>query len=175
MALVVEDGTGKTDAESYASVSQVDTYVDTTTSSAAWSAAATGEKEAALRRATQYLDSEYRSQWKGERSNEEQALSWPRQNVVDADDYYIDYDEMPSRLISATCELAIKAISATLLSDLGVSGTIESTKRKVGPVTEEIHYLGGAIQHKEYSLVHGLIADYLSGGGVGGMMRVERA
>lgn len=54
MALIVEDGTGLADAESYLSVADADTY-HADRNNEAWQDYSTAEKEAALRKATQYI------------------------------------------------------------------------------------------------------------------------
>ena len=79
MSLIVEDGTGKVDAESYQSVSAADTYFSNVGNSL-WTGS-TAVKEAALRKATIYLDSTY--QWQGSIFSLEQSLNWPRLGVYD--------------------------------------------------------------------------------------------
>ena len=56
MALVVEDGTGKTDADSYLSLVDADAYNLAHSASTDWNGAVEAVKEKALRLATQYLD-----------------------------------------------------------------------------------------------------------------------
>ena len=81
MSLIVEDGTGRADAESYASVSVADAY-HTARGNTAWAAlATTALKEAALRKATDYLGQTYGLRWKGYRMTTTQALDWPRELV----------------------------------------------------------------------------------------------
>ena len=70
MVLIVEDGTGKADAESYLSVADADTYHTKHGDSADWDGASTGDKEEALRMGTQYLDATYNTLWIGSRANE---------------------------------------------------------------------------------------------------------
>lgn len=82
MALVVEDGTGLSTAESYISVADADTYIAAYKgANTTWDDATEGAKEIAARQATQYLDGVYN--WKGEILLSTQALDWPRQNVYD--------------------------------------------------------------------------------------------
>lgn len=75
MAIIVEDGTGLADAESFASVAEADAYC-TLRGLADWAALTTGAKEAALVNATEYLSDAF--DWVGERLTDEQALAWPR-------------------------------------------------------------------------------------------------
>ena len=74
MALVVEDGTGLSTAESYISVADADTY-HSDRGNALWTGT-DAVKEEALRQATEYLDATY--DWKGSISLTTQALNWPR-------------------------------------------------------------------------------------------------
>jgi hypothetical protein len=69
MTLTVEDGTGKADAESYISVADADTYF-TARNNATWAALSTSDKEAALRKATDYMLQAYRVRWAGMRETE---------------------------------------------------------------------------------------------------------
>ena len=57
---IVEDGTGKSDANSYITEAAADQYVENHSGDAAWLAGQQADKEKALRLATQYIDNEYR-------------------------------------------------------------------------------------------------------------------
>ena len=166
MALIVEDGSGKTDADSYLSVADADTYHTNHSGSTDWSGATTATKEQALRLATQYLDVRYNGLWKGYRSNETQALDWPRAYVEDSDGYYYDSDEMPLRVKDATAELALRVVEGdTLLDDITKPGTIKRKRVKAGPVETETEYVGGYNQVKKYPLIDGIVRP-LTGVGV---------
>ena len=114
MSLVVEDGTGKSDAESFISVADASTYFNAR-GVTTWDALDTGEetvnREAALRKATDYLTAVYRDRWEGVRYTETQALDWPRQGVV-RDSWAVDIDEVPTEVANAFAELALKSSSA---------------------------------------------------------------
>ena len=158
MSLVVEDGSGKTDADSYLSVADADTYHTNHSGSTDWSGADTAVKEKALRLATQYLDVRYNGLWKGYRSNVGQALDWPRAYVDDSDGFYYDSDEMPPRIKDATAELALKVIEGdTLLADIKKPGAIKRKRVKAAVVETETEYVGGYNQVKKYPLIDGLI------------------
>src|SRR5690348_9503560 len=83
LTLVKEDGTGRTDANSYASAADGDAYHDGHLYATAWTAASTGNKEKALVFATRLIDSQM--QFNGFRANGGQALQWPRVNCPDPD------------------------------------------------------------------------------------------
>ncbi|MDP6699586.1 MAG: hypothetical protein QGH25_08050, partial [Candidatus Latescibacteria bacterium] len=106
MALTVEDGTGLAAAESYVSVAAADTYhTENTDDDADWTGADTAAKEAALRQATVWLDSEFT--WKGAIKREAQALGWPRTGATDFEDRAVDEDSIPAKLEDACAHLAL--------------------------------------------------------------------
>lgn len=109
MALVVEDGTGLANAESYYSVANADTYFSTMRGDSAeyaadWDAATDATKEACLRWATRLIDKLWR--WDGQKSTTTQALKWPRTYVLDDEGDEIDGAVIPNDLKYATAELA---------------------------------------------------------------------
>jgi len=162
MALIVEDGTGKSDAESYISVADADTYHAAQTGTTDWSGATTDNKEMALRRATRYLDSVYRLQWQGQRKLDTQVLDWPRYNVYDADDFDVDCDSLPAKLEQATAEMALLALSEDLLPDLSDPGTVKASKVKVGPIEESVTYAGGGNEpFKRYRKAELLLQEFM--------------
>jgi len=167
MALIVEDGTGKSDAESYLSEADADTYHTAHGNPTAWSGATSAAKEEALRMGTQYLDVVYGQRWLGSRSNTDQALAWPRSDVVDYDGLLIASNTIPQDLKDATAEAAIRHISETngLLPDVSEPGDIASETDKVGPISTSRTYVGGRSQLKQFSLIDGLIAGLVAGAG----------
>lgn len=107
MALIITPGDPA--ANSYASVAQANTYF-TDRAAAAWTGT-DAVKEAALIRATQWIDGRYGDRWPGTRLNlREQALDWPRINVTDRDGAFVAHDEIPVEVINATCEAAIREL-----------------------------------------------------------------
>jgi len=167
VALIVEDGTGKSDAESYLSVADATTYAGKY--GLTFSGTSTQQEEA-LRLATQYLDARFNTLWLGERSNEKQALDWPRRALLDADGFLISSTAMPQALKDATAELAIKARSETLMPDVSDPGTIASEDVQVGDLRVATSYHGGRSQFKLYRKVDGLLRDLVLSGA-----RVTRA
>jgi hypothetical protein len=107
MALVIikEDGSGKVDANSYASAADGDAYHDGHLYATAWTAASAGNKEAALVMATRLIDSQIR--FAGFKANDAQALQWPRRSCPDPDlDAVVATNLVPREIIDATCEMA---------------------------------------------------------------------
>ncbi len=117
LTLVKEDGTGKVDANSYASVADGDAYFEGHLYATAWTAATTETKSAALVMATRLVDSQF--QFSGYKAHETQALQWPRERCPDPDrnlvtsslqspvlSSFVPNDEVPAGVASAVCEMA---------------------------------------------------------------------
>ena len=165
MALIVEDGTGRSDAESYASVAQADARLAALGMTTWASNTVTLEREQALRRATEYMEQRYRSQWKGTKLLRAQALSWPRYGAQ-ADGYSIDSTVVPTDIVNACIDLAFKAAQGDLNAD--VTRTV--IREKVGPL--ETEYAPHGPQSTQYRSIDMALAPYLGGGG---MNRLARA
>lgn len=168
MALIVETGAGLPNSESYAAVADADLYFSNR-SNAAWALLATPAKEAALRRATDYMCSFYRPKWKGRRVLITQALDWPRVGVVLEDFggsqgrnsfgsyglFQVSYTIVPIPVMSACCELALRASAGDLAADLDRETTMET----VGGVS--VSYRPGAPEHIRYRSIDLLLQPYL--------------
>lgn len=102
---------GAADANSYASVAEADAY-HTARGNSAWTGT-DAAKEAALIRATEWLDGRYGEQWPGTRWRlREQSLEWPRAYAMDRDGTGIDGDTIPPEVVKATCEAALRELTA---------------------------------------------------------------
>ncbi|MBP8812322.1 MAG: hypothetical protein KBE25_00645 [Laribacter sp.] len=143
MALNTTPGT--IDADSYVTLAEADAY-HAKRGEAAWAAAADTAREAALIKATAYLDASYR--FDGDPLSDTQALAWPRTVAAD----------IPQRVKDAQCELAIRALSADLMPD---SDGRVVTAKSIGPIKTEFAQVGGA----RFPLVDALLRDLLAGGG----------
>lgn len=161
MALIVAPAAG---AESLCSVAAADAY-HAARGSTAWAAMSIEAKEAALRRATDYM-AVYGARWKGERASAEQTLDWPRVGVV-ASGYDVPSDAVPTPVANACAVLALKASTAELAPDLGA----QKQSVKVGPI--ETTYATGTRQVTRYQSAETLLAPYLAGSA--GQVRVVRA
>jgi len=126
MALIVEDGTGLSTAESYASVATIAAYA--LASGKLFVPDTEAQGEAAARVATRYLDRTYRTLYSGMRvRRRDQALEWPRTGAYAGVDP-IKFDEIPRELVEATCEAAIRerASPGSLSPDTRVGGGVKS-------------------------------------------------
>jgi hypothetical protein len=106
MPLIVEDGTGKPDADSYISEADATEYW-TDRNVTPWINATTQAREGALRMAADYLALAYR--WPGQPVSFEQSLIWPRSLVVSGTGYF-PTDAIPTQIITAQLLLALEAI-----------------------------------------------------------------
>ena len=146
MTLVVETGAGFPNADSYASVEQADAYAGNY--GLTWTGDA-ATKEVALRRATAFLDANYRARFPGYRRNRRfQSLEWPRyaafvrvydtnpwslyQGTIDAsaadilDLSALPYDAVPAEIVRATIIAASVAQNSTDLLSVGMSTSAPS-------------------------------------------------
>lgn len=125
MALIVEDGTGKTDAQSFVSVTDANTYASAR-GDTGWTGAADADKEKALIKATDFLCRYYI--WVGTKKTQAQALVWPRSGAEDWDGYSIAVTVVPSAVKDACVELAMRARTKDLLPDLARGGRVSSVR-----------------------------------------------
>lgn len=100
--MIVEDGTGLTDANSYVSVSGADAYF-AERGETKWSTFTASKKDNLLILATDYIDTAYR--WRGKKATPEQALQFPRENCIDNDGFV--REGVPLEVKKAVMECAL--------------------------------------------------------------------
>ena len=105
MTLIIEDGTSKPDAESYASAEDLAMYA---VKFGTVIPAGVPEQEALLRRAALAMDS---MSWKGRKSASEQSLSWPRREV------HLDGENKPANYLPARIQYGQMALAAEIHQD----------------------------------------------------------
>lgn len=132
MAFVVEDGTVVAGANSYVSVEYADAYFEVDPNFApVWGAITSlSTKEAYLRWATRILDQKVL--WKGEKTDIDSPLRWPRTGVYDRDGNLIPANDMPEQLLEVTCELMKYVFS----SDPTAEPSVDYVKRYKVDVVE---------------------------------------
>lgn len=134
MPFVVEDGTGKPDANSYASVEFALDYF-TLRGVDKWLDKEPEEQQGALIKATDYAELR-KCSFIGTPAVEGQALHFP---IVEG--------EMPTSLQKAVCEYALRALDGPLAPDpvTDANGlTVVQTKKKIGPIEKAFTVVGGA-------------------------------
>lgn len=160
MALNVDVGSAT--AEAYISVTDADAY-HSARGHTAWAALETPVKEQALRIGAAYLDGQYT--FKGRRTDEEQAMAWPREGVQDNDGYSVDDDVIPVKVKYANAEAALLHSDGTELTpNLERGGNVYKTREKVGPLEEETTYTLTASSRTTFTILDSLLATYLMSG-----------
>ncbi len=162
MTFLVEDGSGIPDANAYVSEAYADTH-HADRNNTAWATFLTAEKEAAIIRASDYLDKRFASRFVGVRKTKSQGLEWPRVNAFDQDGYLLSgVDDIPRQIEKATAEYALRAVMCGVLApdapkpvpeqdltnpdcetsrgDQGATGQITRKKEKIGPLEEDTWY-----------------------------------
>ena len=126
--LIVETGAGLPTAESYATVDEFNQYHTDRQNAFTLSGL---QIEAALRKATEYIEQVYTGRWAGYRNKDTQALDWPRSyvpreasvgyptggNYTPEGEGYYPFNVLPVQLKQATIILALKSVDADLLPD----------------------------------------------------------
>ena len=123
LTLTKENGTGLSNANSYADVADGDAYFEGHLYASVWTAATSGTKAAALVMATRLVDSQF--QFNGFRANESQALQWPRERCPDPDrnlvtattlspvlTNFVPTNLVPKPVAAAVCEMARELLIA---------------------------------------------------------------
>ena len=116
------------------------------------------EKEIALRKATQFIDTIGVGKWKGRKTFLDQKLAFPRTGAT-CDNY-----EFPEKLTQATCEAAVRFfVGENLLED-----TIANiASEKVGEL--QVSYFENKSGQPVYNLIFGLLSDFVKGGNIAGV------
>jgi len=171
MALIVEDGSIVANAESYVSVAQADSYFSTRANEA-WSDVE--DKEAALRKATDYMLQAYRSRWAGTRVSITQVLDWPRAWVpipdlpsgYGAGASYLENNIVPTEVKNACAELALLSVSGALAPNL------ERAKSSVTVGEIAVTYDPASPEYPRYRSIDMMLSPWLkSGGAMMGLVR----
>ena len=123
LTLIKEDGTGKTDANSYADLTDGNAYHDGHLYATAWTAASDAQKAVALVMASRLIDAEF--QFNGTRTNAVQGMQWPRARCPEPDAIHVPlqvllpipsdfvrFDSVPKAVVEATCEMARELLIA---------------------------------------------------------------
>lgn len=167
MSLNVEAGAGLSDAESYASAAQADTY-HAGRGNAQWGVLTTERKEQLLRAATDYM-AVYGPAWSGARQYATQALDWPR-DCAEGNGFEIPRNIVPLAVVNACAALALKAAAGPLMPDPSQA----KKRQKVGPL--EVEYQDYSTASRRYTSIDTLLATFFgAGGGSPFMARLERS
>lgn len=147
MALVIEDGTGKADAQSYVSAADARTFA---TARGVTLAVDDADVEAKLVLAMDYIEA-YEPRFKGYRSTDVQALSWPRTEayIVPASSSPWSSTAIPPNLKTAQNQLVL-AQQAGLVLQPNVDPSAQLVKREKVDVIET-EFFGPGEAGKSYA------------------------
>lgn len=140
VTLVVEDGTGLLDANSYTSVSSADAFIEINIHDTTWASTATDTKNKLLIWATQLIDRSI--SFKGTKRYPDASLRWPRTGVSDADGVEIDEDEIPETLQRAVAELARLLRASDRTAEASSKGLRELKVDVIGLVFDKTDRVG---------------------------------
>lgn len=141
MALIVEDGSGLTNAQTYVSPAEVSVYCIT------YGLAQPASPNTAIMLAMRYLEGTFFHRWVGYKKTELQALSWPRSNAVKRDGWVVNESTVPIEVKNAVCALAIRSgLGEDLTPDFTNANMVK--KEQVGPLLVE--YMAGAPSYTVY-------------------------
>ena len=162
MAIVVEDGTGLSNAQCYCDVAYLDAYLTERNIAHGHS---TADKEAALVIAAKdWIDGFHA--FRGEKLVETQALSFPT-----------DEDGFPEAIKLANAKAAHLHLHSLLLVDqslISTSGIVESESKGLGPLSKSVTYKSGSAQVYGRILpkdLTNLLVPYLDASGLMGTVR----
>lgn len=135
--MVVEDGTGLVDANSYISVEEADAY-HLSYGNTGWDGVE--DKELLLRLASRDLDIIYGARFASTPLTGTQGLYWPRKSFTAGNGFSISGS--PAQLRAATAELALIEKGGSVLAPDDFAGNISKSTKKVGDLEKSIEYFG---------------------------------
>ena len=163
--LIPETGAVVVGADSYGSLADADAY-HVSRGNVAWAALTSAQKEAAARKATDYMIQMYRGRWKGYRKDGTQKLDWPRtfvylepfvHGIVGTYPFLVLDTIVPEEVKHAWAELSLKAAAGTLAPDL----SRQAQSKTVGPI--RIDYDRASPYATQYRAVDAILAPFLLG------------
>lgn len=158
MTFEVEDGSGSSTANSYESLDNFRAHhTDRNIGTSKYNDT---KVNAALIKATDYVDKRFGKKFRGFRQRKDQALEWPRLDAFDNDGYVLSgtEDDVPRQLKKAISEYALLVLQLErdlapvpqpefpiLDPDTGTvtaagSGSVVGKREKVGPIEDETKY-----------------------------------
>lgn len=161
MAFTVEDGTGLEDANAFVGVTDFVSY---------WAERGLdlsdldGELvQAAIVKATDYMELRFALKWKGIKLSIDQGIGWPRKYVYNREGAVVASDSVPKKVKAACYEYAKRALDAALLPDPVDNPNIISKTETIGPISTSITYAGGvsATKLQAYPSADMLLVDFI--------------
>jgi hypothetical protein len=166
MPLTLVATAGASNANTYVTLADADTYHESHYYASTWTAASDANQNIALVWATRLLDATY--DWVGTIASDTQSLRWPRAAAYDRDGRLLANDEIPTELEYATAELA----RLLLASDRTAPESTDLAMRRVKAGTIEVEYLNGSTKAAEtipdavYDLIRHLVLSRTNAGAI---------
>lgn len=134
MAIVIEDGTGKSDAQAYVDASYLDAWM---AERGYMTDKTEQQKEAAIVIAAKdWIDGQH--SFSGRKLNADQAMEFPRET-----------GGVPGAVKQANAQAAYLQLNNALLVDttaISTAGFVESESKSVGPLSKSVTYKSGSAQ-----------------------------
>ncbi len=167
MTLILEDGTGITNANAYTDADAFKLYHKDRGNSFS---AGSSEIEKSIIVATDYIDRQFGGRFKGVKEfASENELEFPRLKLFNRAGVLVT--EIPPKLAWATAEYALRNLTESLF----LTPTIDETglrrigfREKVGPIEEEVKYAESTTRElgKPYPVADRLLSEYLKTSGI---------
>ena len=104
VTVIVEDGSGVINANSYRSTADIDSWIETNPHDSTWAGLTQAQKNGYAIMSCRVLNEQI--DWDGWQTDDEQSLDLPRSGMTDKNGNSIDSDEIPTEIQNAQCELA---------------------------------------------------------------------
>ncbi len=143
MAITIVATAGSGSANSFILLTEAETYMEGRGNRALWDAASDPNKDIALAEATQEISLR---EYSGSRTDDTQALDWPRQWANNPDDpvqSFFDNDVVPTRIKSATAELAFQFIKQGT-TDVAALDKLANVRSKQVDVLKTEYFAGSS-------------------------------
>jgi hypothetical protein len=165
VAVVITATVGSASANSFVTLAEAATYMEGRLNSDSWDDAVTDSQNRALVEATREISSQ--NGWVGNRVDDTQALSWPREWAPDPDSssgWYYENTEVPQRVKDATMELAFQFLVAGTTDIAALDSTLNVRVKTVDVLTTEYFEPNQRITGlRKYPRVWRLIAPLIEG------------
>lgn len=120
--------------------------------------------QANIIKATDYIERRFGTRFKGIPQYETQGLSWPRSHVRKRSGILVE--GVPLAVRQACSEYAARSLlGTTLWADPTVNRNIKKTVTAVGPIREEVEYIGGGLSDADFPVADALLADLILANG----------
>lgn len=170
MAFIVETGEGVAGANAYISEAWFEAFAEDLGYTIP-----SGNVEAAIVRASLWVDATYLRRFPGTRKNgRDQGLHFPAQDGYDVGGVEIPDDEVPIEVKKATAYATLRelteadSLSPDIVAVTTEGGAVKRTRKKLGPMETEIEYTEGATSGSNrpiFPVIDGVLARLLSLGG----------